>query len=277
LVRADHPALWRPASLGAICGNHTCCSRSGRRLLFPRTKLPDPHVNLDRSLLQGIPLFDGMTADDLDDVLLTAISKRYPTGTPVFEQGQQATHFFVLLHGRLRVTQVTPEGQQVIVRMVNPGDLFGIAKALRRPDYPGTSMAVTDSIALAWPMENWDSLLQRHPSIAVNAMQTMGGRLQEAHTRMRELSTEEVERRVAHAVLRLAQQSGKKEGDGIRIDFPVSKQDIAEMTGTTLHTVSRILTAWEASDLVEGGRQKLLVKDPHRLLLIGDGHVPGLL
>lgn len=62
---------------------------------------------------------------------------------------------------------------------------------------------------------------------------------------------------------------------GVRIDFPISKQDIAEMTGTTLHTVSRILTAWEAAGLVEGGRQKLLVRDPHQLVLIGDGLKPG--
>ena len=61
----------------------------------------------------------------------------------------------------------------------------------------------------------------------------------------------------------------------MRIDFPISKQDIAEMTGTTLHTVSRILTAWQAAGLVEGGRQKLLVRDPHELLLIGDGLRPG--
>ena len=89
--------------------------------------------------------------------------------------------------------------------------------------------------------------------------------------------TEEVERRVAHTVLRLGNQSGKKEPGGIRIDFPVSKQDIAEMTGTTLHTVSRILTAWEAAGLVEGGRQKLLLREPHKLLLIADGVTPGLL
>lgn len=234
-------------------------------------------ATLDRTLLKSLAVFGGMTDAELDDILAGATSRRHAAGTAVFEQGQPATHFFVLLHGRLRVTQVTPEGQQVIVRMVNPGDLFGIAKALRRPDYPGTATAASDSVALVWPMESWDGLLARHPSFAVNAMQTMGSRLQEAHTRMRELSTEEVERRVAHAVLRLAQQSGKKEGSGIRIDFPISKQDIAEMTGTTLHTVSRILSAWEAASLVEGGRQRLLVKDPHRLVLIGDGHVPGLL
>lgn len=235
------------------------------------------NASIDRSVARAIPLFAQMTDLELDDVLASAVSRRYAPGTAVFEQGQPAEHFFVLLHGRLRVTQVTPEGQQMVVRMVNPGDLFGIAKALRRPDYPGTSTAVVESLALAWPMAAWDGILERHPALAVNAMQTIGGRLQEAHARLRELATEEVERRVAHAVLRLASQSGKKEAGGIRIDFPVSKQDIAEMTGTTLHTVSRILSAWEAAGLVEGGRQKLLVKDPHQLVLIGDGHVPGLL
>lgn len=172
---------------------------------------------------------------------------------------------------------MTAEGQQIIVRIVNPGDLFGIAKALQRTDYPGTATAVSDSVVLYWPMGKWSDFMGSYPSMAMSAMQTMGTRLQEAQTRMRELATEEVERRVAHAVLRLGEQSGREETGGIRIDFPVSKQDIAEMTGTTLHTVSRILTAWEHAGLVVGGRQKLLLKDRQRLALIGDGEVPGLL
>lgn len=234
-------------------------------------------MNIDKSVVQGFELFDNMTPEATDDILAVAISRRYPTGEVVFEQGSPADQFFVLLHGRLRVTQVTAEGQQVVVRMVNPGDIFGIAKALRRTDYPGTAMAATDSLVLAWPMSEWDNFIDKHPAWAVNAMQTMGGRLQEAQARMRELATEAVERRVAHTVLRLANQAGKSEANGVRIDFPLSKQDIAEMTGTTLHTVSRILTAWEAAGLVEGGRQKLLVCKPHELVLIGDGLRPGLL
>ena len=103
-------------------------------------------ASLDRSLLKDLALFSGMTDAELDDILASATSRRYAMGTAVFEPGQPATHFFGLLHGRLRVTQVTPEGQQVIVRMVNPGDLFGIARALRRPDYPGTSTAASDSV-----------------------------------------------------------------------------------------------------------------------------------
>ena len=223
----------------------------------------------------ALPLFARLEPEALDAMLAQASSRRYGIGDVVFEQGEPARQFFVLLHGRLKVTQLTPDGQQIIVRMINPGDLFGIAKALSRPDYPGTATAAAESVALGWPMSHWDGLIARNPNLAVNAMQTVGNRLQEAHTRIRELATEEVERRIAHTVLRLIQQSGRKEAEGIRIDFPVTRQDIAEMTGTTLHTVSRVMAAWEAAGLVLGGRQKITVCDPHGLLLIADGLADG--
>lgn len=242
-----------------------------------RKKQVNAETQVNRASVQGLALFEKLQPDEVDDVLRTATSRRYAAGDRVFEQGETARQFFVLLHGRLRVTQVTSEGRQIVVRMVNPGDLFGFAKALRRLDYPGTATAVSESVVLAWPMSVWNEFLERHPALAVSTMQTMGSRLLEAQQRLRELSTEEVERRVAHAVLRLANQSGQREEKGVRIDFPLSKQDIAEMTGTTLHTVSRILSAWKAAGLVEGGRQTLLIRDPHGLQLIGDGLAPGRL
>jgi CRP-like cAMP-binding protein len=218
-------------------------------------------VKIDKSLVRDFTLFRDMSPDNIDALLNHAVSRRFAVSEAVFEQGASATHFFLLLHGRLKVNQVTQSGQQIIVRVVHPGDLFGFAKALQRSDYPGTAVAVTDSIALSWPTHLWPDFINHNPRLAVSAMQTIGQRLEEAHTRIREMSTEEVERRVAHAVLRLTKQAGRKEDAGIRIDFPISRQDIAEMTGTTLHTVSRILSAWEGKGLVEGGRQKLLVRD----------------
>jgi CRP-like cAMP-binding protein len=86
-----------------------------------------------------------------------------------------------------------------------------------------------------------------------------------------ELSNEQVEQRVAHVLLRLAKQAGRKVESGIEIDFPISRQDIAEMTGTTLHTVSRILSAWEQRGLVSGGRQRIVLQDPHRLFCLAEG------
>jgi CRP-like cAMP-binding protein len=111
----------------------------------------------------------------------------------------------------------------------------------------------------------------RHPALASNTLQTIGSRLQDAHTRVMEMSTEQVERRIAHALLRLVQQAGRKVEQGIEIDFPISRQDLAEMTGTTLHTVSRTLSGWESQGLVEGGRQRIVVRDPHRLFTLAEG------
>ena len=227
-------------------------------------------MKIDRSLVKSFSLFDKMEDADLDQLLAQATARRVPVGEAVFDQGAPATHFFMLLHGRLKVTQVTQDGQQIIVRVVHPGDLFGFAKALQRTDYPGTALCAAESVALCWPTELWPQFIDRNPHLAVTALHTIGQRLEEAHTRIREMSTQEVEKRVAHTVLRLASQAGKKEAAGIRIDFPISRQDIAEMTGTTLHTVSRILSAWEAKGLVEGGRQKLLVRDVIGLTALAD-------
>ncbi len=217
-------------------------------------------------------MFDKTSDAELDKLIASAVSRRVPQGEAVFEQGQAASHFYLLLHGRLKVMQVTADGQQIIVRVVHPGDLFGFARALQRVDYPGSAIAAAESVVLSWATDMWPVFVEQNPALAVSAMQTIGQRLEEAHTRIREMSTEEVERRVAHVVLRLIKQAGRKEATGVRIDFQISRQDIAEMTGTTLHTVSRILSAWEAKGLVEGGRQKLLVINPAGLSQLAEGN-----
>jgi CRP-like cAMP-binding protein len=227
-------------------------------------------LKIDKSVVKSFPMFEKMPDHDIDALLSQAALKRIGPGESFFEQGAPATHFFLLINGRLKVTQVTADGQQIIVRVVHPGDLFGFARALRRADYPGTAIGVTESLAICWPTDLWPQFIDRSPHVAVSALNTIGQRLEEAHTRIREMSTEEVERRVAHTVIRLSQQAGRTEADGVRIDFPISRQDIAEMTGTTLHTVSRILSAWETNGIVQGGRQKLLVRDPARLQALAD-------
>lgn len=218
-------------------------------------------AGVDCQLLRTLSLFERLDHQALNEVANHAALRKLPSGRAVFAQGDLAGEYFVLLSGRLKVTQLTEDGRQVVVRFVIPGELFGIARALSRPDYPGTATAVVASAFLVWPVSFWDTFVETNPSLAVSAMKTVGQRLQESHTRLREMATEEVERRVAHTVLRLAQQSGASEDGGIRIDFPISKQDIAEMAGTTLHTVSRIMSVWQSQGLVRTGRQKLVICD----------------
>lgn len=148
---------------------------------------------------------------------------------------------------------------------------MGIAHALGRATYPANAIAAADCVVLAWPSRLWPAFTADFPSFSANTYKAVGSRLQDAHTRVIEMATEQVEQRVAHALLKLVKQAGKKTEEGILIDFQISRQDIAEMTGTTLHTVSRLLSAWEDLGLVKSGRQKVTVVEPHRLLLIAEG------
>jgi CRP-like cAMP-binding protein len=225
---------------------------------------------VDRSLIAGMPMFAGMAPSALDDLLAEARSSRHPKNSTIFEQGEEAHSFFLLLHGHVRAAKTTPAGQQVVVRYITPGEVFGVAVTIGLAHYPATATAVDDSVTLAWPSAAWPRLVEKHPALAGNTLQAVGARLQESNSRVIEMSTEQVERRVAHALLRLAQQAGRKVEGGIEIDFPISRQDIAEMTGTTLHTVSRILSGWESQGLVDGGRQRIVLRDPHRLFRLAE-------
>lgn len=227
-------------------------------------------AKVDTSLVAHLPLFAGFSSEELEEILREARSSRHAKNTTIFAQGEDAHSFFLLLHGHVRAAKTTPTGEQIVVRYVATGETFGLAMAIGLTQYPATATAVDDSIVLAWPTGAWPRLVQKFPALATNTLQTVGSRLQESHTRMLEMSTQQVEQRVAHALLRLAKQSGRKLDHGVEIDFPISRQDIAQMTGTTLHTVSRILSGWEQQGLVESGRQRIVLREPHKIFVLAE-------
>src|SRR5690606_24684293 len=232
--------------------------------------------SIPRSVVKNLDLFRAVPDKDLDTVLSLARPLRLNTGATVFPRGEPASQFFVLLHGHLKVVQTTADGEQVVVRYVIPGEVFGIAKAMQRPAYPATCLAVEESVVLGWPSSEWDRFMTGNLQFAANALQAVGQRLQDAHSRIKELSTEEVEQRVARCILRLIDASGEKTDEGIAVNFPITRQDIAEMTGTTLHTVSRLLSAWKDQGLVITGRKRVIVCKVDDLIRLAEGAVSGV-
>src|SRR6185295_10575408 len=104
----------------------------------------------------------------LDAILSEARTARYAKNAAVFEQGEDAHSFFLLLHGHVRASKMTPTGQQVVVRYVTPGETFGVAKAIGLSKYPATATAVDDSVVLAWPSPAWPRLVAQYPELAAN-------------------------------------------------------------------------------------------------------------
>lgn len=212
-----------------------------------------------------------MPESDVLDVIELADFRRFLQGDSVFRQGDHACSFFFLLFGRLKVVQGSADGRQTLVRIVHPGEIFGVAKALQRETYPASAIAVIESCSLVWCSKHWDRIMSHYPTFAASTLQMVGSHVQEVHERIRELSTEDVGRRVARAITRLSDQAGRRSENGILIDFPISVRDIADMTGTTHFTVSRFLAAWQEAGVVSRSRQRLIVQDGERLRSLAHG------
>lgn len=226
------------------------------------------------SLLSSSAIFAGIGDEMLDAVYQAAHRRRVRAREYFFHQDEEATTFYLLLEGRARLVQLTPEGHQVIIRYVGPGDGVGIIVALSEVPYPLSAEAVTDCLALAWDRATTMHFMESNATMALNGMRMVAQRFRDLQGRYRELATERVERRVARTLLRLTRQTGKRVTEGVLLDLPLSRQDLGELTGTTLYTVSRILSRWEQDGLITTGRERVIVCKPHALVAIAEDLPP---
>ncbi|OSQ37499.1 Crp/Fnr family transcriptional regulator [Thalassospira mesophila] len=229
-------------------------------------------TRLDESLLAHIPPFSLLEHSQIREILDHATVRRYAEGVPVFCEGDPAERFFMVLDGYIRVLRITPCGEQVIALHIPSGQLFGIAKAIGRDAYPATAVTASEAIILSWPTQIWDYFVVNYPGFATETYKVVGERMGELNMRVVELATQQVEQRVANTLLRLVNQTGRKVEGGIEVDFSITRQDLSEMTATTLHTISRLLSAWEKQGLVKSRRKHIVVSDPQRLVALGQHH-----
>lgn len=227
-------------------------------------------INNDYSILQSADLFDGLPLSELKKAGEAARIRHFKVGEFLFHQGDPARYLHILTEGRIKLLQTTPDGQQVIIRYIGPGETFAVLAVLRDVDYPVAAEVVQDCVALCWDRPAFKALIKELPGLERNALSIMADRVREFQDRVRELSTERVERRIARALLRLIRQAGRRVDEGVLVDLPLSRQDLAEMSGTTLYTVSRTLKDWEEQGLVVAGREKVMVTNPHGLVKIAE-------
>jgi CRP/FNR family transcriptional regulator, nitrogen oxide reductase regulator len=225
---------------------------------------------IDRRRLAEQPFFLGLSDSDLQIVLEAGRTHTVAEGEYFFIQEDPAEHLYLLERGQVKLGQVTADGQQVILNVIGAGAIFGLVGFVEDSIYPASALAASDCRALSWDRPALARLAERFPRLALNAMRLMAARVNEFQGQIRTLSTERVERRLARTLLRLVRQVGKKEESGVLIDLGLSRQDLAEMCGTTLYTVSRILSQWERQGLIDAGREKVLIRSPHGLVSIAE-------
>lgn len=230
-------------------------------------------MKLDPADLRRVSVFKDATDEDLKTFVEKGILRSIQEGEFFFFQGDPAKYFYIVIKGKVKLIQSNLAGQQVNLRTINEWQMFGALGAVRpNAMYPATAQAIESSTALAIESEVLKEMIQTRPYLNVGLMQLMTGYIMEMQERYRELATERVERRIALTVLRLATQVGRRLAeDKPTVELPLTRQEIAEAAGTTLFTVSRVFAEWERRGLVEAGRERVVIRNPHRLVQISEG------
>ncbi len=215
-------------------------------------------------------LFLELPPSDLEAVAALARVRRLPKHARIFNQGDPGARAYAVVEGGVRISQLGDDGAEVVLRFIGPGEMFGTVAVFTDRRYPADATTLAETLVASWSETELLDLIARSPRIAINVIRIIGARLQELQNRVLELSTQRVERRVAHAILRLAGQAGHHTVGGTAIAFPLRRQDVADISGTTLHTASRILTAWEKSGFLVSQNQRLTVRRPDEILRLSE-------
>jgi CRP/FNR family transcriptional regulator, nitrogen oxide reductase regulator len=229
----------------------------------PNASVLEERVNL----LTTSPLCSGLSHDEIIKIASCARPKAFARDETLFIQGQPAKCLLLIRTGAVKITQISSNGNEVILWMYGRGNVLGVLSDPASDIHPSSARAMEPTTALLWDCASLQSLMDSCPRIRQNLSQVLLSRLAELEERFREVATEKVPRRLALALLRLSKHVGKKVHEGIEVSL--SREELAQMTGTTLFTISRILSQWSKEDFLTSRRESVLLRDPRRLEYAG--------
>ena len=199
-------------------------------------------------LLQRIPLFAALTPEQIASFADRFRVDVFAPDTFIFLEGDPADRLWVVQSGQVKIIKYSADGLENILEVILPGEMFGGAGILF-PVHPATAVAMTETTTLSLEREGYLQLARQFPDIALRIIAILGERLRAA-MKMRALSTDRVDVRVAHILLKLCDKVGEKTPEGVKINLPLSRQDLADMTGTTIETAIRIMSKFRKEGLV---------------------------
>jgi CRP-like cAMP-binding protein len=200
--------------------------------------------------LASSPMFRGLTAEDRRRLAGVSAVRVYEKGDLVFSEGDPSDHIFTILSGRVKVAKIVAPGREVILEIFGPGDPLGAIVAYEGRPFPASAIAIERSLCLAVRRAAFFELMERHPTLVRGYLVGMAHRILELTRRIPEVSGGRVEARFAHLFLKFSDKMGKPTADGVFIPFPLSRQELSEMAGTTLETTIRLMSRWGKEGVV---------------------------
>ena len=219
---------------------------------------------------EQLGLLKGIASEHYPEILDSGIRKNIKPRMILFHEGDPAQRCYLVVKGSLKLAKLNEQGREVIIRYIGPAELTAEIAVLKEKDYPVTAETMKETEVISWDKQTMLQLMRKYPDIAINMLNTVLERINDVQSRYLELSTELVGQRIARTLLRLMRRAGKKTEEGVRIDIPLSRQNIADYCGTTLYTASRTLSIWEKRCWIKSRREQITITDPHAIVMFAE-------
>lgn len=221
-------------------------------------------------ILRVTPSFRRLSAEDRQRVASVARVKHFAKGETVFSEGEPSDFFYSVASGRVKVVKMLPSGKEVILEVFGAGEPLGAVAVYEGRPFPASAITMDDTSFILIPRTAFFALLEQHPTLVRGILTGLTLRLIELTKRLAELSGGRVEARFARLFLKLAQDVGKPRPEGAFVALPLSRQELADMTGTTIETCIRIMSRWGKEDIVRTEKDGFLVIDTASLEAIAN-------
>jgi CRP-like cAMP-binding protein len=221
------------------------------------------------ALVQSSPLFEEISAADCREIVSAAHEKHFARRETLFLEGDPVRQVILLTSGTAKVVQFGQNGTEVILALKGPGDVVGTMALRSQNRHCSMAQTLAPATALVWDATVFEALSQRNLILRTNITYVLCQQLHELEQRFREISTEKVSVRLSHQLVRLLNQVGHRVNG--RVEIRLSREELAQLTGTTLFTVSRLLSAWNERGIVATRREAVSVHNFQALMQLAEG------
>jgi len=217
-----------------------------------------------------MPILSSLSQSDWEKIKHLFVEKRFGKDDYIFFEGDPFSWLGVVLEGRVKMIKHSENGKDVVLDLIAPGEMLGELAAFNGEPYPATAQAMEPTVVASIHRDDYLRLLKQYPALALRVIEELGRRLREAQEMIKSMAVERVERRIARILLKLAAATGSSSEGGIVIELPLTRQDIAEMVGTTVETAIRTMSKFRKKGLVQTKRGRVVILDPHQLVRIAE-------
>lgn len=211
--------------------------------------------------LKKIPIFSTLNDEELKEIQSYLSKENFKKKQEIFSEGDPSDWFYILISGKVKITKMSVDGREIIIELISPPDFFGGFAVLKGFPYPANAVAMEDSNVIKISRHNLLKVIDRFPNVMYDMTANLGDRIREFHDTLKNIALERVESRIAALLLKLSDKTGEKKNKTILINMRLTKQDIAEMVGTTVETTIRVMSKFKKSGFIDDKDGKILIKD----------------